>query len=84
MECQKYLMVKPAYKFDGKSEVSEIFSVWQIDFLGPFPLSRQGNRYVIVALEALTGYPFAQATGDQTSETVLEFLKKLMSIFGVP
>ncbi|GJY66815.1 reverse transcriptase domain-containing protein [Tanacetum coccineum] len=34
-------------------KVCEIFDVWGIDFIGPFPYSR-GNKYILVAVDYLT------------------------------
>ncbi|GKA46447.1 reverse transcriptase domain-containing protein, partial [Tanacetum coccineum] len=37
-------------------QVCEIFDVWGIDFMGPFPSSR-GNKYILVAVDYLSQFP---------------------------
>ncbi|GJR79280.1 reverse transcriptase domain-containing protein [Tanacetum coccineum] len=39
-------------------QVCEIFDVWGIDFMGPFPSSK-GNKYILVAVDYLFGAPLA-------------------------
>ncbi|OMJ14361.1 Pol polyprotein [Smittium culicis] len=55
-----------------------------MDFLGPITKSNKGNRYILVAVEALTSYPLAWPTKDLTSETVAEHLLDLIEVFGIP
>ncbi|PVU97837.1 hypothetical protein BB561_000308, partial [Smittium simulii] len=48
-------------KFSGKSSISGILEVWSFNFLGPFPVNNNHNRYIINAVERLSGYPYAKA-----------------------
>ncbi|GKA09731.1 reverse transcriptase domain-containing protein [Tanacetum coccineum] len=41
-------------------QVCEIFDVWGIDFMGPFPSSR-GNKYILVAVDYLSKWVEAKA-----------------------
>ncbi|GKD88345.1 reverse transcriptase domain-containing protein [Tanacetum coccineum] len=41
-------------------KVCEIFDVWGIDFMGPFPSSR-GNKYILVAVDYLSKWVKAKA-----------------------
>nr|GEU37755.1 reverse transcriptase domain-containing protein [Tanacetum cinerariifolium] len=43
-------------------QVCEIFDVWGIDFIGPFPSSR-GNKYILVAVDYLSKWVEAKAKG---------------------
>nr|GEY23566.1 reverse transcriptase domain-containing protein [Tanacetum cinerariifolium] len=43
-------------------QVSEIFNVWGIDFMGPFPSSR-GNKYILVAVDYLSKWVEAKTSG---------------------
>jgi hypothetical protein len=79
--CQKFSLVRPAYKFDGKSSISGIFSEWGCDFLGPFPVSVNENRYICCFIEKATGFPFAKAVRDETLVTSCMVLKDLVSFF---
>ncbi|GJZ04858.1 reverse transcriptase domain-containing protein, partial [Tanacetum coccineum] len=41
-------------------QVCEIFDIWGIDFMGPFPSSR-GNKYILVAVDYLSKWVEAKA-----------------------
>ncbi|GJX20963.1 reverse transcriptase domain-containing protein [Tanacetum coccineum] len=60
--------------------VSEVFDIWGIDFMGPFPFSRK-NKYILVAVDYVSKWVEAEAL---PTRVVVKFLKKLFSRFGVP
>nr|GEU46651.1 reverse transcriptase domain-containing protein [Tanacetum cinerariifolium] len=64
-------------------QVSEIFDVWGIDFMGPFPSSR-GNKYILVAVDYLSIWVEAKALPTNDARVVCKFLKSLFSRFGTP
>ncbi|KAD4981922.1 hypothetical protein E3N88_18593 [Mikania micrantha] len=64
-------------------QVLEVFDVWGIDFVGPFPMSKE-NRYILVAIDYVSKWVEAQALPTNDARVVLEFLKKLFSRFGTP
>ncbi|KAI3762510.1 hypothetical protein L1987_52940 [Smallanthus sonchifolius] len=64
-------------------QVLEIFDVWGIDFMGPFP-SSSGNRYILVAIDYVSKWVEAQALPTNDARVVVRFLKKLFTRFGVP
>ncbi|GKE90518.1 reverse transcriptase domain-containing protein, partial [Tanacetum coccineum] len=64
-------------------QVCEIFDVWGIDFMGPFPLSR-GNKYILVAVDYLSKWVEANALPTNDARVVVKFLKSLFSRFGAP
>jgi transposase InsO family protein len=85
MECQKFQFRKPLYQFSGQSAVSGIFQDFAIDFLGPFPPTVEGYRYIIVAVEKLSRYPIAKATKDQVATTAVDFVQnEIIAHFGCP
>ncbi|OLY80703.1 Pro-Pol polyprotein [Smittium mucronatum] len=84
LKCQMFQVRKPKYEFSGQSTISGIFDVWSMDFMGPFEVSAQGNRYILSAIEHLSGFPYSETFPSQTSENVLKFLKNLCALFGVP
>jgi len=45
-----------------------------IDFVGPLPLTEQGNKYIIVAMDYLTKWPEAKPVPAATAEQVAKFL----------
>nr|KAJ0227044.1 hypothetical protein LSAT_V11C100041560 [Lactuca sativa] len=64
--------------------VCEIFDVWGIDFMGPFPVSF-GNVYILLAIDYVSKWVEAKATRSDDAKTVIEFLKSNVFVrFGVP
>nr|GFA49440.1 reverse transcriptase domain-containing protein [Tanacetum cinerariifolium] len=61
----------------------EIFDVWGIDFMGPFPSSR-GNKYILVAIDYLSKWVEAKALPTNDARVVCKFLKSLFARFGSP
>ncbi|GJT62803.1 reverse transcriptase domain-containing protein [Tanacetum coccineum] len=67
----------------GGHYVCEIFDIWGIDFMGPFPSSR-GNKYILVAVDYLSKWVEAKALPTNDARVVCKFLKTLFSRFGAP
>ena len=64
--------------------VCEVFDVWGIDFMGPFPPS-YGNIYILLAVDYVSKWVEAKATRTNDSRVVVEFLKtNIFSTFGTP
>nr|GEX42292.1 reverse transcriptase domain-containing protein [Tanacetum cinerariifolium] len=64
-------------------QVCEIFDVWGIDFMGPFPFSR-GNKYILVAVDYLSKWVEAKALPTNDARVICNFLKNLFAQFGTP
>ncbi|GJS36450.1 reverse transcriptase domain-containing protein [Tanacetum coccineum] len=64
-------------------QVCEIFDVWGIDFMGPFPSSK-GNKYILVAVDYLSKWVEAKALPTNDARVVCKFLKSLFARFGAP
>nr|GEY74376.1 reverse transcriptase domain-containing protein [Tanacetum cinerariifolium] len=64
-------------------QVCEIFDVWGIDFMGPFPSSR-GNKYILVAVDYVSKWVEAKALPTNGARVVCKFLKSLFARFGTP
>ncbi|GJW69700.1 reverse transcriptase domain-containing protein [Tanacetum coccineum] len=64
-------------------QVCEIFDLWGIDFMGPFPSSR-GIKYILVAVDYLSKWVEAKALPTNDARVVVKFLKSLFSRFGAP
>ena len=64
--------------------IVEIFDVWGIDFMGPFPTSF-GNEYILVAVDYVSKWVEAVATKTNDHKVVVQFLKtNIFSRFGTP
>nr|GFB40714.1 reverse transcriptase domain-containing protein [Tanacetum cinerariifolium] len=64
-------------------QVCEIFDVWGIDFMGPFPSSR-GNKYILVLVDYMSKWVEVKALPTNDSRIVCKFLKNLFARFGAP
>nr|GEY66904.1 hypothetical protein [Tanacetum cinerariifolium] len=64
-------------------QVCEIFDIWGIDFMGPFPSSK-GNKYILVAVDYLSKWVEAKALPTNDARVVVKFLKSLFPRFGIP
>ena len=64
--------------------VVEIFDIWGIDFMGPFPSSK-GYLYILVAVDYVSKWVEAKATRTNDSKVVEEFIKSnIFARFGMP
>ncbi|KAL4303300.1 hypothetical protein GQ457_10G013090 [Hibiscus cannabinus] len=62
----------------------ELFDVWGIDFMGPFP-SSFGNLYILLAVDYVSKWVEAIATTHNDAKTVQKFIKKnIFTRFGTP
>nr|GEW99905.1 reverse transcriptase domain-containing protein [Tanacetum cinerariifolium] len=64
-------------------QVCEIFDVWGIDFIGPFPSLRE-NRYILVAVDYLSKRVEAKALPTNDARVVVKFMKPLFARFENP
>nr|GEZ55838.1 reverse transcriptase domain-containing protein [Tanacetum cinerariifolium] len=64
-------------------QICEIFDVWGIDFMGPFPSSK-GNKYIFIVVDYLSKWVEAKALPTNDARVVVKFLKSLFSRFGTP
>ncbi|GJV56683.1 reverse transcriptase domain-containing protein, partial [Tanacetum coccineum] len=64
-------------------QVCEIFDVWGIDFMGPFP-SSHGNKYILVAIDYLSKWVEAKELPTNDARVVVKFLKSFFSRFKTP
>ena len=64
--------------------VVEIFDVWGIDFMGPFP-SSFGNLYILLAVDYVSKWVEAIPTRKNDRHVVIKFVKEyIFSRFGTP
>ena len=64
--------------------VVQIFDVWGIDFMEPFP-SSFGNLYILLAMDYVSKWVEAIACSRNDANTVVGFIQKnILSKFGAP
>ena len=64
--------------------VVQIFDVWGIDFMGPFPPSF-GNLYILLAVDYVSKWVEAIACPKNDANTIVSFLQKnILNRFGTP
>ncbi|XP_012827660.1 PREDICTED: uncharacterized protein LOC105948946 [Erythranthe guttata] len=83
--CQRTgnLSNKSQMPLNNMQEV-ELFDVWGIDFMGPFP-SSNGKLYILLAVDYVSKWVEAIATTANDARTVLKFFhKNIFSRFGTP
>ena len=62
----------------------ELFDVWGIDFMGPFP-SSYSNNYILVVVDYVSKWVEAIAIATNDNKVVISFLRRnIFSRFGVP
>ncbi|GJU67924.1 reverse transcriptase domain-containing protein [Tanacetum coccineum] len=82
--CQRQGKVSQRDEMPQNSiQVCEIFDIWGIDFMGPFPSSK-GNKYILVAVDYLSKWVEAKALPTNDARVVCKFLKSLFARFGAP
>ncbi|GJZ64294.1 reverse transcriptase domain-containing protein [Tanacetum coccineum] len=82
--CQRQGKISQKDKMPQNAiQVCEIFDMWGIDFMGPFPSSR-GNKYILVAVDYLFKWVEERALPTNDSRVVVKFLKSLFARFGTP
>ncbi|GJW03361.1 reverse transcriptase domain-containing protein [Tanacetum coccineum] len=64
-------------------QICEVFDVWGLDFMEPFPDSR-GNKYILVAVDYVSKWVETQALSMNDARVVVKFLRGLFARFGVP
>ena len=64
--------------------VVQLFDVWGMDFMGPFPVSF-GNTYILLAVDYVSKWVEAAACPKNDANTVVGFLQRnILSRFGTP
>ncbi|GKB20002.1 reverse transcriptase domain-containing protein [Tanacetum coccineum] len=64
-------------------QVCEVFDIWGLDFVGPFPDSK-GNKYILVVVDYVSKWVESQALPTNDAGVVVKFLRGLFARFGVP
>jgi hypothetical protein len=82
--CQGYARLKKPEK-PISIPVERLFERIALDFVGPLPETRNGNKYIIVATDALSRWPFAKAVPSADAATAARFLYDDIAMsYGIP
>ncbi|KAG1177838.1 hypothetical protein G6F36_010757 [Rhizopus arrhizus] len=66
-------------------EVPHAFARWHLDFIGELPTTRQGNRWILMAVDYTTNWPIARALQNATGEEIVKFIyEEIVMRFGCP
>lgn len=84
-QCQRTGNISKRHEMPLKNILEvEIFDVWGIDFMGPFP-SSMGNQYILVAVDYVSKWIEAIASPTNDTRVVIKMFKKIIfPRFGVP
>jgi len=83
-KCQRTgNLTRPDEMPQNWNQVYEVFDVWGIDFMGPFPNSH-GHKFILVVVDYVSKWMESQALPTNDSRVVIKFLKKLFSRFCTP
>ncbi|XP_047251386.1 uncharacterized protein LOC124886595 [Capsicum annuum] len=75
-QCQRFgtILRRHEMPLNNILEV-EVFDVWEIDFMGPFPPSN-GNLYILAAVDYVSKWVEAAVCPTNNTRVVLKFIKK--------
>ncbi|CAC5405006.1 unnamed protein product [Mytilus coruscus] len=84
-QCEICAKIKPQYAKPNTSplvKATQPFERLSIDFKGPLP-SLSTKKYILTVVDEYSRFPFAFAS-DMTSGTVIQCLRQLFALFGMP
>ncbi|RDX65592.1 Pro-Pol polyprotein, partial [Mucuna pruriens] len=84
-KCQKAGVANKKHEMPQQTILfCEVFDVWGIDFMGPFPISN-GYSYILLVVDYVSKWVEAIATKTNDAKVVMDFLKSnIFCRFGVP
>ncbi|GJU39837.1 reverse transcriptase domain-containing protein [Tanacetum coccineum] len=81
---RKFLMLDSiGQTYSKKHRLCEIFDIWGIDFMGPFPKSHK-FEYILAVIDYVSKWAEAEALPTNDARVVVNILKKLFSHFRIP
>src|SRR6266536_3910874 len=65
--------------------LTDIFERWGVDIVRSLPITREGNRYIVVIIDYFSRWPEAKPLKTANADMVATFLyKEIICRFGVP
>ena len=88
-DCEICQSRKPPRKYHRQPvrpiEIYDVFDRIAMDVVGPLPMTREGNKYILVIQEYLTKFPWAFAMPDQKAHRVAQILvENILLEYGTP
>ena len=88
-ECQIAQRSQPGLEREKPQTLTsrnlQIFDRWAIDLIGILPQTHAGNRWIVTAIEYLTGWPIARALPDSKAERIAAFIhEEIAMVYGPP
>src|SRR6266540_709797 len=63
----------------------DIFERWEIDIVRPLLITREGNRYIVVAMDYFSRWPEVRPLKAANTDTIVTFLyEEIICRFGTP
>lgn len=83
--CQLFSNIQDKNPPIRQVKTVNLFEQFSIDYVGPFPTSSKGNKYILVAVESFTKWPVAVAYPCADAATTAQFLyHHIFCQFGPP
>lgn len=83
--AQKFSTDGPAGLMGSEKNVRFPFQILAVDIMGPFPRSKHGNCYLLVAADWFTKYTLLHPMRKATAENIVKFIENNVFLsFGVP
>lgn len=86
--CETCAISKPPQNsqvgFLASHVVQKPFQRMYIDFVGPLPRSKAGNKFVLVCVDAFTRFVWLVPSGGATTQIVINKLQNIFGTFGPP
>ena len=86
-ECTTCAKIKPRF-FNFPNDIlirsTAPFQCLSVDYKGPIPISSSGCRYMLTVVNEYSQFPFAFPCYDCTSQTAIQCLMTIFSIFRLP
>ena len=77
--------VEREYAHIVSDKLVQPFQRWGIDLIGVLPKTRDGNRWIITAIDYATGWPIAKAVPKATEDAIAEFIfDEIYMHYGAP
>lgn len=84
LTCLKHKIAEPPERTPITIPTTEVFERIVIDYVGPLPETPLGNKYLLVAVDAHSRWPWAKATKCADAYTTAEFISDLIATIAIP